>query len=245
MSQKETTPEVLEKEPLKQEEQKPEVTSPVVDDVEESLPDNAEGTDETLQEKSSTDSQKETTEEEKKEEMIQIPKQRYEELVNAEAIALEEVKRARADSINFRRRVEKEKEDFKKFASAHIFKKLIPLVDDFQRLLEHGREEIPEHHLASIESLKQRLEGIFEQEGVKIIAIEKKVTKFDPTYHEAVFAQPTDEVEPNIILEVVSNGFYKEDTVLRPAKVVVSKKPEPTQPTDASENQPTNENRGE
>ncbi len=168
-------------------------------------------------------SQETQSENQEKEETVQISKQRYEELVNAEAIALEEVKRARADSINFRRRVEKEKEEFQKFASAKVFKKLIPLLDDIHRLIEHGKEDIPETHLASIKSLEQRLNSIFQQEGVKIIEIVKKETKFDPRFHEAVFAQPTDEVEPNVVIEVISNGFYKDNTVLRPAKVVISK----------------------
>lgn len=170
-----------------------------------------------------TQDTQEKEEVQQKEETVQISKQRYEELVNAEAIALEEVKRARADSINFRRRVEKEKEEFQKFASAKVFKKLIPLLDDIRRLIDHGQKDIPETHLESIKALEQRLTSIFQQEGVKIIEISKKKTKFDPRYHEAVFAQPTDEVEPNVILEVVSNGFYKDDTVLRPAKVVISK----------------------
>ncbi len=177
------------------------------------------------------------TQNEEKEEMMQIPKKRYEELVNAEAVALEEVKRARADSINFRRRVEKEKEEFKKFASAQVFKKLIPLLDDIKRLIEHGRDEIPEVHFQSVLNLEQRLESIFKQEGVKIIEIKKKETKFDPKFHDAVYAQPTDEVEPNVILEVVSNGFYKDNTVLRPAKVVISKAVEKQSTSEEKEGQ--------
>lgn len=197
---------------------------------------------ETPEEVSPTEEEMPQPENKEKEETVQIPKKRYDELVNAEAIALEEIKRARADSINFRRRVEKEKEEFQKFASANVFKKLIPLLDDIKRLIEHGKDEIPETHMASIESLEQRLQSIFQQEGVKIIEIIKKETKFDPRFHEAVFAQPTEEVEPNVVLDVISNGFYKENTVLRPAKVVISKAVEQPKEQDAAPSEENKEN---
>lgn len=162
-------------------------------------------------------------EEEKKEEMVSIPKSEHEKLQNAKKIADEEVKRARADALNFRKRVEKEKASYLEYASASVLSKLLPLSDDLVRLLENGKEEIPEQHYNAIKTLEQRVDSIYEAENVKLIQITKGRTAFDPRFHEAVFALESPEHPPNIIIDVTAPGFVKGDRVLRAAKVVISK----------------------
>ncbi len=171
----------------------------------------------------------------KKEDNVILEKKKYEELVSIEKIAMEEVKRARADSLNFRRRVEKEKDEFLKYSSAKILEKFLPIVDDLHRLVEQGKDTIDETHMQPIKSVLARIEKIFDEEGVKLIEIKKGKTKFDPRFHEAIFALPSEEHDPNIVVDIVNTGFVKGERVLRPAKVVISKKNEVSETNENKE----------
>lgn len=158
-------------------------------------------------------------------EMVEIPKTRLEELENAEAIALEQIKRERAESINYRKRLQKQRDEFAEIASARVLTKLLAVQDDLKRILDNGRDEIPKEHLEGIELLSQRIKGIFESENVALIDIKEGKTKYDPHFHEAIVAQPIPGVPENTIVQVISSGFVKTDRVLRPAKVIISKAP--------------------
>jgi molecular chaperone GrpE len=195
------------------------------DVMQQELDDNASKQDKDLEEKDEDKTEKETMEAEKEKEveMVSIPKSEYEELLNAKKIADEEVKRARADSQNFRKRVEKEKASFLEYASSNVLSKLLSVSDDLHRLIVNGKQDIPETHFNAILAIDQRIESIYDSEDVKLLKIEKNKTAFDPRFHDAVFAMENDEHPPNIIMDVTSNGFIKGDRVLRAAKVVISK----------------------
>ncbi len=158
-----------------------------------------------------------------KKEVVEVEKEEYEKLLNAKKIADEEVKRARADALNFRKRVEKEKQSFIEFSSGNVLSKLLPVSDDLKRLIENGKDDIPETHYNAIVAIEQRINDIYASEGVGLIKIKKGKTAFDPNRHQAVFALPTEEYPPNIVVDITSSGFIKGDRVLRPAKVVISK----------------------
>ena len=88
--------------------------------------------------------------------------------------------------------------------------------------------------------VEQRLEGIFNQEGVEIIKIKEGTTLYDPNMMEAVVSQELDNVKPNTVLGVISQGFKKGERILRAAKVMISKSPNQDQkeadPSDAPSN---------
>lgn len=165
----------------------------------------------------------ESVEEEEIIEMVEIPKKRLDELVIVEERVLEEIKLERANSINYRKRLEKQRDEFVEIASVRVLSKLLAVKDDLDRIVENGKDEIPENHFKGIELLQQRTEGIFNQEGVTIIKIEVGKTKYDPKFHEAIVAQPVEDVVPNTILSIVNAGFQKGDRVLRASKVIISK----------------------
>jgi len=183
--------------------------------------------DETVKDKNAEEKNDDTP----KKEMVEIEKEEYEKLLRAKEIADEEVKRARADALNFRKRVEKEKSSFLEFATGNVLSRLLPVSDDLKRLIENGKGEIPESHYNAILSLEQRINEIYNAESVSLIKITKKKTAFDPNKHHAVFALPTDEYPANVVLDVTSSGFIKGDRVLRPASVVISK------PTETAEDE--------
>ncbi len=160
---------------------------------------------------------------EEKIEMVQIPKKRLEELETVEARVLEELKLERADSINYRKRLEKQRNEFAEIASVRVLNKILAIKDDIDRIVETGKDDIPETHYKGLELLQQRIDGIFSQEKVELIKIDVGKTIYDPIKHEAIVAQPMENVKPNTIINIVSAGFIKGERVLRAAKVIISK----------------------
>ena len=182
---------------------------------------------------------KENTQEEE-EVMIEISEKRLNELENAESIALENLKRERAESINYRKRLQKQRDEFAELASVRVLNKLLNVKDDLKRVIDNANDEIPQNHLEGINLVEQRLEGIFNQEGVEIIKIKEGTTLYDPNMMEAVVSQELDNVKPNTVLGVISQGFKKGERILRAAKVMISKSPNQDQkeanPSDAPSN---------
>ena len=162
---------------------------------------------------------------EEEEVMIEISEKRLNELENAESIALENLKRERAESINYRKRLQKQRDEFAELASVRVLNKLLNVKDDLKRVIDNANDEIPQNHLEGINLVEQRLEGIFNQEGVEIIKIKEGTTLYDPNMMEAVVSQELDNVKPNTVLGVISQGFKKGERILRAAKVMISKSP--------------------
>ncbi len=174
----------------------------------------------------SNESSPESEEIEEEIEMVEIPAKRLEELENAEAFALEEIKRERASVINYRKRLEKQRDEFAEIASARVLSKLLQVADDLNRILGNGKDNIPKEHFEGIKLMSQRIKTIFEQEGVTILEIKEGKTKFDPRFHEPILAQPNTDLPDKTITTVVNVGFVKGERVLRPAKVIITKKPQ-------------------
>jgi len=171
--------------------------------------------------------QEEKEEEKEEVKMVEIPESRLEELETAEERYMEELKRERAESINYRKRLQKQRDEFSEMASARVLTKVLAVQDDLRRFVENANDEVPEQHMEGVKLVMQRVEGIFNQEGVSLIKIEEGKTKYNPALMEAVVSQPIPNVEPNTVVGVISQGFKKGDRVLRPAKVMISKKPDP------------------
>ena len=126
---------------------------------------------------------------EEEEVMIEISEKRLNELENAESIALENLKRERAESINYRKRLQKQRDEFAELASVRVLNKLLNVKDDLKRVIDNANDEIPQNHLEGINLVEQRLEGIFNQEGVEIIKIKEGTTLYDPNMMEAVVSK--------------------------------------------------------
>lgn len=190
------------------------------------------------EDKQSEETTTEKVEEPEVVEMVEIPKKRLEELENAEAEALEEIKRERASVINYRKRLEKQRDDFAEIASVRVLSKVLDIEDDVKRILDNGKDSIPKEHLEGIKMMAQRLKNIFEQEGVKLLEVKEGKTRFDPRYHEPILISPNADLPDKTITTVVNAGFVKGERVLRPAKVIITQKP--PEPKD-SDNESTPE----
>lgn len=132
--------------------------------------------------------------------------------------------RAQADFENIRKRLEKEKQDFVKFANEGIILELLNIMDDLERTvnLAETHKQDPEAFLKGVEMILAHLYEMFKAYGVKPIEAEGKI--FDPHYHEALMQVENKDVAEHTIIEELQKGYLLNDRVIRTAKVKVSKK---------------------
>ncbi|NOZ01001.1 MAG: nucleotide exchange factor GrpE [Deltaproteobacteria bacterium] len=141
----------------------------------------------------------------------------------------ERLLRVAADFENYRKRIEREKGDYLKYANERLMRDLLNIVDNLQRALDSaktsGDSEAITHGIGLV---YQDILKVLDKFGVKLM--EAKDKPFDPMFHEALQTAETDEVAPGTILEEVQRGYMMHEKVLRPALVVVSASPEETSP---------------
>lgn len=129
--------------------------------------------------------------------------------------------RKAAEFENFKRRSEQEAEAIIKFANEKLLLELLPVVDDFERSLQHSKESADFDALVKgIELIYQKLLKVLESHGVK--SFETVGKEFDVNYHDALMQVHKEGVPPHTILQEVEKGYMFHDKVLRHAKVVVS-----------------------
>jgi len=132
---------------------------------------------------------------------------------------IDTLQRLQAEFENYKKRTEKENQEFRKFALQEFIKKLLPIIDNFELALEN--KDNKEEFVKGVELIYSELYTILEDAG--LIKIEALNQKFDPYIHEALLAEKSDK-EPNTIIEELQKGYKLHDKVLRHAKVKVSKK---------------------
>jgi len=128
------------------------------------------------------------------------------------------LKRVQADYENYRKRIERDMKEWKKYAAKDLVIKLLPILDSFELALLHMDKK--DEHVKGIEMLYGQLRSLLEQEGIHALDCIGK--RFDPTQHEALLTQEH-EGEADIVLEELQKGYLMYDQVIRPAKVTISK----------------------
>ncbi len=132
--------------------------------------------------------------------------------------------RAQADFDNLRKRLEKERVEFLKYANEGILLELLNVLDDLERtinLAEDKHEDLTAF-LKGVEMILAHLYDMLKQHGIKPIEAEGKV--FDPHYHEALMQVENKDLPEHTIVEVLQKGYLMHERVIRTAKVKVSKK---------------------
>jgi len=130
---------------------------------------------------------------------------------------LELAMRIQADFDNYRKRVQRENEEFRRYASESLISDMLGIVDDLERALSHADKD---------DDLTKGVHGVF-QNMMKIL-VSKGLTeietngRFDPSVHEALCAEPGE--SDGKITEVYQKGYRIGDRVLRYAKVKVTRK---------------------
>lgn len=130
----------------------------------------------------------------------------------------DQVLRSRADFDNFRKRIEREKTDYFRYALSGLLQELLAVVDNFERALAAAPSPEDDFH-RGIEMIHKQLTEVLQKAGLREV---EESERFDPTVHEAVMREERSDVPSNTILQTFQKGYFLHDRLLRPAMVKVA-----------------------
>jgi molecular chaperone GrpE len=136
-----------------------------------------------------------------------------------EAEYIGQLQRLQAEFRNYKKRIEKEWADVSLRAKSDFIRKLLPVVDDFERLLDHHDQELS--CVEGVQLIYQKLYKILTDEGLE--HIEAVGEEFDSAFHEAVDVQETGEDQDGTVLEEWETGYTFAGRMIRPSRVRVGK----------------------
>jgi molecular chaperone GrpE len=135
---------------------------------------------------------------------------------------LDHLRRLKAEWDNYRKRSQREKEDQRLRAAEAVVESLLPVMDNMSRALDAGDKHEEGQLLAGFGLVADQLRGTLAGHGLEEIEVEPG-TMFDPEYHEAIVAQPSDEFDEGTVTQVLERGYLLHGKLLRPAKVIVAR----------------------
>jgi len=155
--------------------------------------------------------------------------EQIEELQNRAAKAdenWERLLRTTADFDNFKKRAAREKTEAAQYASYSLLQKLLPILDNFEMALA-AAQSVKEAKNDSLQSgvvmILQQLKNVLLETGLEEIDAAGK--PFDPNFHEAISEMESADVAEGHVLQQLRKGYKLKDRLLRPATVIVAKKP--------------------
>ena len=133
----------------------------------------------------------------------------------------DKVKRQMAEFDNFRKRTEKEKSQMYDMGAKTIVKKILPVIDNFER----GLAAVPEDNkedafVVGMDKIYRQMLTVLEEAGVK--PIEAVGAEFDPNFHNAVMHVEDETLGENVVAEELQKGYMYRDTVVRHSMVKVA-----------------------
>ncbi|HEY2995542.1 MAG TPA: nucleotide exchange factor GrpE [Methylomirabilota bacterium] len=133
--------------------------------------------------------------------------------------------RALAETENVRRRAQRDREDYVRYANESLLRDLIPVLDNFDRALAAARAAGQSGTvLSGIELIQRELQRVLEKAGVtRYSAVGER---FDPTRHEAIARVVSAEAAPDTVVHETAAGYLLNGRVLRPALVAVAAAPD-------------------
>jgi molecular chaperone GrpE len=131
--------------------------------------------------------------------------------------------RLAADFDNYKKRARQEQSDTMRFAAATVAERLLPVLDDAERALEHVPDGVDENWLKGVRLTFQKLQEVLAALGVE--RVESVGSPFDPKLHEAVGSDETSEHPEDTVTTELRPGYRMHDRILRPALVKVARAP--------------------
>ncbi len=132
----------------------------------------------------------------------------------------ERLLRKQAELENLRKRLQREKEDFVRHATADLVRALLPILDGFERALKHSDSNVPEQFFQGIELIYRELLEVLRRAGLTPIETAGKL--FDPHLHQAVETVEVPGFRDQEIVEELQRGYKLKHRLLRPAIVKVA-----------------------
>ncbi|HXE41613.1 MAG TPA: nucleotide exchange factor GrpE [Candidatus Baltobacteraceae bacterium] len=134
--------------------------------------------------------------------------------------------RTAADFENFKKRAARERVEAIQFANVALIQKLLPILDNFemaQAAAQNSKDEKVSSLQSGVAMIQKQLKDALVEAGVEEIDATGK--SFDPALHEAISQQETKDVPEGNVIQQVRKGYKLRDRLLRPAAVIVAKKP--------------------
>lgn len=135
--------------------------------------------------------------------------------------------RKAAEFENYKRRTESEISTLFKYQNEGLITDLLPVLDDFDRVLKPDNKQDLETFKKGVELIFDKFKKVLEKQGLK--EIESTGKPFDVNLHDALMQVENNKAAPNTIMDTAEKGYYLKDKVIRHAKVIVSKKEEDKQ----------------
>ncbi len=147
------------------------------------------------------------------------------ELARARAerdLYLDHLQRLKAEFENYRKRVQRDNEALVLRAGEGVLESLLPVLDNMQRALESAERHEEGQLIKGVELVSGQLRAVLEGHGLDEVPAAPGLP-FDPTVHEAVVAQDSDEYPEGMIVAVLAPGYLLHGRLLRPARVIVAR----------------------
>jgi molecular chaperone GrpE len=149
------------------------------------------------------------------------------DVLQAENTAMkDQMLRVAAEAENAKRRAEREANDARAYAIQRFARDLLGVADNLSRALQHEPnvdDAAVKNFVLGVELTEKELIQAFERNGLKKVD-PPKGSKFDPNLHQAMMEQPSAEVEPGAVIQVMQAGYELMGRIVRPALVVVAAK---------------------
>ena len=131
--------------------------------------------------------------------------------------------RVSAEFENYKKRASRDLAELRKFANQSLIKEMLSVIDNLELAMNstNGHKTIDQGLLQGLDMTHNEILKVFEKFNVK--PIEAKGQAFDPTFHEAVMQEATDEFDENTVINELQKGYLIHDRLLRPAMVVVAR----------------------
>lgn len=138
-----------------------------------------------------------------------------------------------AEFENYKKRVNKDKEELIKYGNENLIINLLPILDNLEMALKHATDDLSSGLVQGVEITLKEMKRTLEKFGLTVIEAEGK--PFDPSIHHAMTQVEREDLNENTVVEEFRKGYMLKDKVLRPSLVAVSKKPSVNQKTEENE----------
>ncbi len=138
-----------------------------------------------------------------------------------------------AEFDNYKKRVNKDKEELARFGNESLLYELLPAIDNLELALKHASCDPKTGVVQGVEITLKELQRTLEKFG--LTRIEAAGKKFDPSVHHAMAQVEREDMEEKMVAEELRAGYLYRDKVLRPTLVAVSTKPKKTEEVEQAE----------
>ncbi|MBI5725395.1 MAG: nucleotide exchange factor GrpE [Planctomycetes bacterium] len=137
---------------------------------------------------------------------------------------LNRLQRLSADFCNYQKRAARDVEQARQFANEEIVKAMVPVLDDMERAIEAGKRDENDPLVVGMKLVHDKALEVLVRFGLTIV---DQAGPFNPEIHQALMQESCADSPPMTVLKVLQKGYQLKGRTIRPASVIVSKKPEP------------------